>query len=86
MQAIASGNRQLYLDAIIQRLVETVDGIVDAIEGLSDLGIVIADIDDRRDHCAAALTERTADVICGERANGVGTLRTVYKVEGWTDG
>ena len=86
MQAIASGNRQLYLNAIIKRLIETADGIVDTIEGQSYLRIVIADIDDRRDHCAAALTERTADVICGERANGVGTLRTVYKVEGWTDG
>ena len=86
MQAVTSGNRQLYLNAIIKRLIETADGIVDTIEGQSYLRIVIADIDNRRDHCAAALTKCTADVISGERANGVGTLRTVYEVEGRTDG
>jgi len=87
VQAIAPGNWQLNLQAIVKRLVETADGSVDPIEGCHHLGVVIAHIDNRSDHGAAhSLSQCPTDVISSQRAHGVGALRPVYEVKSRSDG
>ena len=67
MYAVAPGNRDFQLDAIIKCLVETCDGCINPVEGLTDLTVVIADVDDRSDDCSPTTrTESSADIISGQ--------------------
>lgn len=86
MQTSTTRYRNLDLNAIVKSLCQTADGCIDTIERLAYLGVIIVDIDNRSHHGTAALSQRTCDVISGQRADSVGALRLVDEVESWTDG
>ena len=86
MQSTTASDRHNDLQSVIKSLIENADGIVHPIEGLPDLTVVIADVDNRSDDSSIATrTESSADIISGQRANCIGALCSVDEVESWTN-
>lgn len=82
VDAVSASDRHISLDTSLNILVEPADCRIDSIERLAYLGIVIADVDDRsNDSSAGSCSQCSADVISGQRAYGVGALRSIYEVE-----